>query len=374
MVSANNIRRKGMAHNITFFPVGNGDMTLITTDKSINILMDCNMRKGAEEENNNDYDCNDYLHKNLQSDDGMVYVDALFLTHSDQDHCRGMKEYFNLCAPEKADDTKIRINELYVPARLLVDTEHKNDDADAIRKEADRRLKLFGTDDFNKSGNRLKIVGYSEELKEYNDLIIGAGKYITSINNIEDYGAEIFVLRPVKRDTDDENASVNDCTASFKISFTINGNTYVAIVGGDITCENWKEVIQYNEDLEFDILLAPHHCSWHSVSTEDVDGGNADKEIEDFLEKSKDKAYIIASSKQIKRNNDNPPSYRAKNVYTKHLDDDERFICTAEYPDSENPKPLVLKITGQGVSVKSVTTSAVKKSNSYTPKSYGIWS
>lgn len=235
-------------------------------------------------------------------------------------------------------------------------------------------MKLFGTDDFNKSGNRVKIVGYSEELKEYGDLIIGAGKCVTSINNIEDYGAKIFVLRPVKRDTDDENASVNDCTASFKISFTINGNTYDAIVGGDITCENWKEVIQYNEDLEFDILLAPHHCSWHSVSTEDVDGGNADKEIEDFLEQSKDKAYIIASSKQIKRNNDNPPSYRAKNVYTKHLDDDERFICTAEYPDSENPKPLVLKITGQGVSVKSVTTSAVKKSNSYTPKSYGIWS
>ena len=363
-----------MANNMTFFPVGNGDMTLITTDKRINFLMDCNMRKSAEEETNNDYDCNEYLHNNLNSDDGMMYIDALFLTHSDQDHCRRMKEYFNLCAPENADDTKIRINELYVPAKLLVDTEHKNDDADAIRKEANRRLGLFGTDAFNKSGNRVKIIGYSEELEEYNSLIIGAGKYITSINGIEDYGAEIFVLRPVKRDTDDENASVNDCTASFKISFTINGNTYVAIVGGDITCENWKEVIQYNEDLEFDILLAPHHCSWHSVSTEDADGGNPDKEIEDFLEKSKDKAFIIASSKMIKRNNDNPPSYRAKNVYTKHLNDEERFICTAEYPDSENPKPLVLKITGQGVSVKSVTTSAVKKSNSYTPKSYGIWS
>ena len=55
----------------------------------------------------------------------MVYVDALFLTHSDQDHCRGMREYFNLCSPEKMDDTKIRINELFVPARLLIDTEHK---------------------------------------------------------------------------------------------------------------------------------------------------------------------------------------------------------------------------------------------------------
>ena len=240
-----------MPNNMTFFPVGNGDMTLITTDKDINILMDCNMRKSAEEETNNDYDCNEYLHNHLKRDEDVVYVDALFLTHSDQDHCRGMREYFNLCSPEKTDDTKIRINELFVPARLLIDTEHKNDDADAIRQEANRRLKLFGTDDFNKSGNKLKIVGYSEELKEYNDLIIGAGKYITSINNIEDYGAEIFVLRPVKKDTDDENANVNDCTASFKISFTINGNTYVAIVGGDITCENWKEVIQYNEDLEF---------------------------------------------------------------------------------------------------------------------------
>lgn len=80
-------------------------------------------------------------------------------------------------------DTKIRINELFVPARLLIDTEHKNDDADAIRQEANRRLKLFGTDDFNKSGNRVKIVGYSEELKKYSDLIIGAGKRVTSINN-----------------------------------------------------------------------------------------------------------------------------------------------------------------------------------------------
>lgn len=363
-----------MENFMTFFPVGNGDMTLITTDKKINILMDCNMRKSAEEEANDDYDCNEYLHNNLQSDNGVAYVDALFLTHSDQDHCRGIKEYFNLCNPEKVNDAKIRINELYVPARLLVDEEHKNDDSDAIREEANRRLKLFGTDDFNKSGNRVKIIGYSEELEEYSDLIIGAGKSVTSINNIEDYGAQIFVLRPVKRDTDNENSSVNDCTASFKISFATNDNTYAAIVGGDITCENWKEVIQYNEDLEFDILLAPHHCSWHSVSTEDVDGGAPDEEIEDFLEKSKEKAYVIASSKSIKRNNDNPPSYRAKNVYIKHLKNEERFICTAEYPDSENPQPLVLKITGQGVSVKSVTTDATKKSNSYTPKSYGIWS
>lgn len=360
-----------MANNMTFFPVGNGDMTLITTDKNINILMDCNMRKSAEEETSSDYDCNEYLHINLNNENGIVYIDALFLTHSDQDHCRGMREYFNLCEPEKVDDGKIRINELFVPARLLVDTSHKNDDADAIRKEANRRLKLYGSDAINEVGNRIKIVGYSDELKEYSDLIIGAGQIVPSINGIEDYGAEIFVLRPVKRDTDDENSSVNDCTASFKISFTINGRTSVAIVGGDLTCENWKEVIQYNDDLEFDILLAPHHCSWHSISAEESDG-EADSEIEEFLEKSKDKAFVIASSKKIKRDGDNPPSYRAKNIYKKHLKDaDQRFICTAEYPKETEPQPVILKITGQGVSVKSVVSSAVQKSNSYAPKSYG---
>ena len=359
-----------MENSITFFPVGNGDMTLITTDKNVNILMDCNMRKSAEEETNSDYDCNEYLHSVLPEDDGVAYVDALFLTHADQDHCRGMQEYFNLCAPDEADDDKIRIDELYVPARLLIDTEHKNDDADAIRKEANRRLDLFGTEDFDTAGNRVKIVGYSEDLAEYSALIIGAGNSVTSINNIDDYGADIFVLRPVKRDTDDEDASINECTASFKISFTINESVFVAIVGGDITCDNWKEVIQYNEDLEFDILLAPHHCSWNSVSTEKTQDGEPDKEIEDFLEKSRG-AYVIASSKEIKRNDDNPPSYRAKNVYIKHLEDEERFICTADYPDSENPQPLVLIITGQGVSVNPVSTSTFKKSYSYTPKSYG---
>lgn len=359
-----------MTEYMTFFPVGNGDMTLLTTDSKKNLLFDCNMKKSAEEESNSDFDCNEYLHDILEQDEDILFVDAMFLTHSDQDHCRGMVEYFNLCKPEDVDNEKIRINELFVPARLLLEDEHRNDDADAIRDEANRRLDLFGTDEFDLNGNRLKIVGYSEELKDYNDIIIAAGENIPNIADISEDGVEIFVLRPVKRDTDDQNAGVNDCTASFKLTFTIGGEKFVAIIGGDITCENWKEVIKYNSDLEFDIFLAPHHCSWHSVSTEDTKDGEADEEVEDFLEKSKNRAYVIASSKKIKRNDDNPPSYRAKNVYIKHLQDDERFICTAEYPDEDNPKPLVMKITSQGVSIKPSSSSVTSKNN-YTPKSYG---
>lgn len=363
-------RLKGdyMANYMTFFPVGNGDMTLIQTKTNKYIMIDCNIRNA--ENDDTIYDCNEYLQDNLPIDDGQIYLDAFFLTHSDNDHCRGIRDYFNLCAPEDSDDNKIRIDELYVPAKLMMDETHYNDDADAIREEAQRRLDLLGTDEADTPGNRINIVGYSKELKDYADAIVPAGETISDINGNTDYGAEIFVLRPVKKANDDEESDVNDCTASFKITFEINGGTYVAIIGGDLNCDNWKEVIELNPDMTFDLLLAPHHCSWHAVSSEDTHTGKADTVIEEFLEKSKENAYVVSSSKVIKRDGDNPPSYRAKNVYIKHLKKQDRFKCTAEYPNADDPKPLTFKITGQGFSIKSIAT-ATSQYNSFTQKSYG---
>ena len=360
-----------MASYMTFFPVDNGDMTLIQTTTDMNIMIDCNIRAVDGDDEKEPYDHNEYLHENLPTDGDVRFLDAFFLTHPDNDHCRGIAEYFNLCSPTNVDDEKIRIDELCVPAKLMVDDTHYNDDADAIRDEVQRRLDLLGTDEEDVPGNRVKIIGYSSKLKDYSSVIVGAGKSVESINGREDYGAQIFVLRPVKRDTDDEESDVNDCTASFKVSFEINGTTTVAIIGGDLVCDNWKEVIEYNPNLIFNILLAPHHCSWHAVSNEDSHTGYADSIIEDFLEESKDEAFIVASSKPIKRNDDNPPSYRAKNVYLKHLSDNERFKCTSEYPSSDDPKPLKFKITGQGLSLDPIKTANVN-THSFSQKSYGV--
>jgi len=357
-----------MANYVTFFPVDNGDMTLIQTKNNTYILIDCNIRNA--ENDDKIYDCNEYLQNNLPRSEGQPYLDAFFLTHSDNDHCRGIREYFNLCAPDKLEDNKIKINELYVPAKLMMDDTHYNDDADAIRDEAKRRLNLLGTEDASVDGNRVKIIGYSKELKDYNDIIIPAGENISSINGNSEYGATIFVLRPVKKSNDDDESNINDCTASFKITFTINGGTYVAIIGGDLVCDNWKEIIELNQDMTFDLLLAPHHCSWHAISTEDTHTGKADSVIEEFLEKSKEKSYIVSSSKVIKRNDDNPPSYRAKNVYINHLKNADRFKCTSDYPNADDPQPLTFKITGQGLSIKSVS-SVTYQYNSFNQKSYG---
>ena len=59
------------------------------------------------------------------------------------------------------------------------------------------------------------------------------------------------------------------------------------------------------------------------------------------------------------------------NVYKKHLQNDDMFLCTADYPTEDDPKPLRFKITGQGLSLEPVV-SAKKKSNSFTQKSYGM--
>jgi len=360
-----------MDNFITFFPVGNGDMTLIQTSDKINILVDCNIKKSAEEETNNDFDCANYLRNNLPKDNETPYIDAMFFTHSDQDHCRNAKDYFNLGDAKSHSKDKITINELVIPARLLIDYELSNDDAKAIKKEAKRRLDLYDTDEFNISGNRLKIIGYSEKLKKYIDIIVPAGKKIDFVDGKNITNTEIFILRPVKKDTDDKEADVNDATASFKFIFKEDDASYVAILGGDLTCDNWKEIIKLNPDLQFDILLAPHHCSWHAISNEDKTDGNVDETISGFLEKSKDRAFVVSSSKEIKRNDDNPPSYRAKNEYERHVKSG-RFQCTANYPDTDSPQPYTLQITKQGVSVRVLESNTKKKYNAYIPKSYGM--
>ena len=216
----------------------------------------------------------------------------------------------------------------------------------------------------------MKIIGSSNELKRYQKVTVPSGDVISSINGCTNYGAAIQVLRPVKKDTDDESSDVNDCTASFKVSFDFDEDEFVTLIGGDLVCENWKEVIRLNPEMTFDLLLAPHHCSWHAVSTEDTHEGTADSKIEEFLEKSKNKSYVVSSSKPILRDGDNPPSYRAKNVYIRHLKAENRFYCTSEYPDSENPGPLKFQFTGQGISV--CPSKKIEKNNSsYWQKSYG---
>ena len=158
---------------VTFFPVDNGDMTLISlgdVDAST-ILIDVNIRVDADDPNSKVRDVAKDLRDQLKKDsNGRPYVDAFLLSHPDQDHCRGLTRHFYLGPLEdypddkKADkDKKIVIRELW-SSPIVFRRASKNhtlcDDAKAFNKEARRRVKVNKDHYFAVSdGDRIQIMG-----------------------------------------------------------------------------------------------------------------------------------------------------------------------------------------------------------------------
>lgn len=382
-------------HKITFFPVGNGDTTLITLKDGTTILIDCNITKDSEDTNVEEkYDIVEYLLNVVKKDSNKrPHLDAFILTHPDQDHCRQFAKKFYLGDTSKyseKDTDKIIIDELWFAPRIF--NEHKNDlntDAKEFRKEANRRIKLYKDDDSTKNtaGNRIRIIGATdnEDFEELSSVITPAGKSINKINNKYQSEFNFFVLGPIKAETDDTEVERNQCSIVLKAQFNINSSEVnnVVILAGDSRVENWKRIMKINdlENIKFDIFLAPHHCSWYFFTDKSYDSDptpNAEQEILDFINNSEEgtNRVIVASCKEIKRNEDNPPHYRAKYLYVKAVEENN-FYCLSEYPTKEKPQPLEFTFTEYGPvleetiteSTNSFSTSMINRASS--PKTYG---
>jgi hypothetical protein len=99
-----------MPTTITFFPVDNGDMTLIKFGDldATTLLIDVNIRQDADNPDGEDVrDVAKDLRERLKKDEnGRPYVDAFLLSHPDQDHCRGLTRHFHLGPLDKYPDDK----------------------------------------------------------------------------------------------------------------------------------------------------------------------------------------------------------------------------------------------------------------------------
>jgi len=96
--------------NLTFFPVDNGDMTLVRLADSVTttILIDVNIRVAADDPEDTTRDVAADLRARLPRDEkGRPYVDAFLLSHPDKDHCTGFEKHFHLGPlADYADDKK----------------------------------------------------------------------------------------------------------------------------------------------------------------------------------------------------------------------------------------------------------------------------
>ena len=244
-------------------------------------------------------------------------------------------------------------------------TDATSSSAKALKKEANRRRNLYDDNSpaKDKAGNRLVIIGYDGN-KRYDKVpSYIPGDSIKEINGKIMSLLEFFVHSPFKdslvegRAEADKNGTSIVMQARFKYLSSDTQPSALYLFGGDADHYIWKEIQNqsknHNNDkkLDFDIFMAPHHCSWTYFNDVPYKKGVTDTPVDsskNLITKHKTSgAVIIASSKQIKDDDDNPPHYPAKEEYIKLIGSD-KFISLAEEPDSKNPKPVIYEVTSSG--------------------------
>ncbi len=368
-----------MAAKITFFPVGNGDMTLLELESGRKVLIDVDIRAAADDPDDDTPDVAKQLRDRLVRDsEGRLYVDAFLLSHPDKDHCTGLKKHFHLGAPadwSKLAD-KIFIRELWSSPMVFRRASKDHvlcDDAAAFTSEARRRVKRFrDTGGGVSDGDRILILGEDEGGKT-NDLtaiLVKVDEVFARVNGQYDSSMSARLLAPrPKSDDEDEEAtrSKNHSSTILNISLAGDGQPDVArfLTGGDAEVAIWESLWQRHSGrpdwLTYDILQAPHHCSWHSLSYDSWSEKGEDAEVSEdarkALSQTRKGAVIVASSKAIKDDDNDPPCIRAKREYQDIARDaGGSFKCVGE-PESK-PTTLEFEVGRNGPRLKTKTLTA----------------
>lgn len=378
-----------MTAKIEFFPVDNGDMTLLILESGKRILIDVNVRKAADDEDDETPDVIAMLRKRLRTDaDGRKFVDAFLLSHPDADHCRGLERHFHLGKPEdysKKDD-KIFVRETWsspVIFRRRSDLDGELcEDADAWWKEARRRVAVFRADKTKvKDGDRILVLGEDVDGKtdDLDEIRVDVKGTITKICGKEDETFSGLLLAPMPAEDEEEEELLEKNHSSVVVRFKLKADgTEDAcrfLTGGDAGVAIWERLWgrhkKTKEDLSYDVLLTPHHCSWRSLSYDSWSDKGEDAEVCDdarsALSQTRDGAMLISSSKEIKDDEDDPPCIRAKREYEEIADDAKgQFLCVA---DESNDDVLLIEVGSEGPSKGTTTKAAQGASYVLTTKS-----
>lgn len=375
-----------MPAHIDFFPVGCGDMTLITLASGKTILIDINIRKDADDNKKEEYpDVAVMLRSKLTRDhNGRPYVDVFILSHPDQDHCSGLRRHFHLGCPTQWREPKEGDNELIIiremwssplTFRRVKEIEGSLcSDAEAWRKEAKRRVRLHKDNEgsANNTGNLIRIMGRDKKdskTEGVEHLVLKVGESLTKIGNEGDGTFSALLLSPkaVNKEEADNLSGKNNSSIVLKFNLASSAGSQddVAknpsarfLTGGDAEVYIWQRIWERNRDqnsnLEYDVLQTPHHCSLGALSEDSYNGGGnkeakgescrIDKDASSALSQARAQAFIIASS-------DAPMDSTGKDLAKRHYqkiakDVQGRMLFTSM--DSPQ-RPLRITISGHGL-------------------------
>ncbi len=357
------------------FFVGNGDMTLFVLDSGHTVLVDVRIRSGAESPDSPEPDVAGQLRDRLERDAaGRLYVDAMLLTHPDEDHCLGLTKHFHLgpLPAGRTVDDRIVIREMWSSRIVFRRAESKARkkgltlcaDAKAWADEARRRVRAYEAGVRNE-GDRIVILG--EEVRDkahrLEPIVVRCGERLASIGGQPLSSFELHLLGPLPVAPDDADAeellSKNNSSvvATLRLASGASRDAARYLLGGDAEVAIWERLwARHGLDpalFDFDVMIAPNHCSIHSLSRdswseqrrrgEDVE---ISADARSALSQARQGALIVSSSKTIVDDDNDPPCIRAKREYeaiVRKVDGEFRTLA-----DERGDGPLELRITEHG--------------------------
>ena len=352
-------------HKVTFFPLGNADCCLIDLENGKKIMFD--YACWGKTDDMPQIDLAEAIREELR-ESNRNYIDVVGFTHADNDHIHGAADFFYLeHATKYQSDSRIKINELWVPAAMILE-DGLDDDARVIRQEARHRLI---------AGKGIRVFSRPELLKQWLEskglsigsrgaLITDAGKLIPGFDKATD-GIEFFVHSPFAAHVDGGIADRNECSLILNATFLNNGKETKMMIIGDSTCDTLSEIVKStryhgNESrLEWDIFDIPHHCSYLALNNEK--GQDKTDPIEDvkwLLEQGRQGGVLVSCSKKIPTNDEDvqPPHRQAASCYKDYASSiNGEFRVTMEYPSSKSPKKTVIEIDNFGATLKKESAS-----------------
>ena len=148
------------------------------------------------------------------------------------------------------------------------------DDAKRFKEEALRRVKLHKNKNKSKDtdGNKLILIGYgeSDESKGLEHLMFVPGNEVNKVNSKSRLDFSFFIHAPFKEDLSSAEKDRNNSSVVLQVKFMLKKSeiSCLAIFGGDADHYVWENILNKtkkgkNENfLNWDLFLAPHHCSW----------------------------------------------------------------------------------------------------------------
>ncbi len=354
------------------FRVDNGDMHLFTFESGRRLLVDIKIRRSADDPDDDTPDVATQLRKELKRDpNGRLFVDAFLLTHPDADHICGLEEHFHLGPIEDYDDDgdKIVIREMWSSAVVFrrQTRDHKLcADACAWAKEARRRVKAHRDGKGNVDGERILIMGEDVDGKtdDLGAILVKTGERLTRIGGVEDgtFSSLLLAPLPAADDEEEELLSKNDSSVIMQLTIRSGDRPQAGryLLGGDAGVAIWERIWRRHggrpDDLAYDVLIAPHHCSWRSLSwdswSDKREKVQVSPEARDALGQALTGALVVSSSCKVKDDDNDPPCIRAKQEYVSIVEPKGgEFRCVA---DGASDEPLVIETNWAGPKIKRV--------------------